>query len=337
MASSEKKIEHLLSLAGLPARESRGDVVARALRTAICLLDADAATCVLASARGKGDRLVLYAGSDTPAAMPSIVETSEALRTLTAERQVLLVPDHSDNPALAAADPCPGVEAGPVLFVPVDQRGGLPAYLAAYRKRGRATYTANETELMMLLSGWLATTLDHQRLAASAERLAIADDLTQIYNARFLRSALRREVRRADRHGQELTVIRVEVDGLEAFGEAHGATRANRLLKDMATVLAGRVRSFDLLGKDGAEGFMAILPQTSAHDALEVAERMRGAIAATAFAPAVAGEVTATFGVASFPHEGHDVDALLAVAERALELGRAKGGNCVATAAKKAA
>src|SRR5262245_57782693 len=132
MASSEKVIEQLLQLSQLPEGGTRADVVARALRTAILLLDADAAVAVLASTRGKGERLVLYAGSDTPAALPSIVDTSEALRTLAEERQALAVPDLSDHPTLAPADACPGVEAGPVLFAPLDQKGGVPAYLSVY-------------------------------------------------------------------------------------------------------------------------------------------------------------------------------------------------------------
>jgi len=330
MASPEKKIEHLLKLSQLEGRASRSEVIARALRTAILLLDADAAVALLASARGQGDRNVLYAGSETPAALPSNIDASEALRMLATERQALLVPDHSDNPELATADPCPGVEAGPVLFVPVDQKGGLPAYLAAYRRRGRAKYTASETELMLLLASWLSVTLENHRLAAGAERLVITDETTQIYNARFLKTALRREVRRADRHGQELSLIRVEIDGVDDWRSEHGAAKTTRMLKDTAAVLAGKVRSFDLLGKDGDTGFMAILPQTCAADAHEVAERMRSAIAA-------AGQVTATFGIAAFPAEGHEIEALLAVADRALEQGRTRGGNCVATAARKAA
>src|SRR5215203_3734550 len=156
MASPEKKIEHLLKLTQVEGRVPRPEIIARALRTAILLLDADAAVALLASARGEGDRLVLYAGSETPAALPSNVDASEAFKSLALERQALLVPDHSDNPEFAAADPCPGVEAGPVLFVPVDQKGGLPAYLAVYRRRGRARYNASETELMLLLASWLS-------------------------------------------------------------------------------------------------------------------------------------------------------------------------------------
>jgi diguanylate cyclase (GGDEF)-like protein len=256
---------------------------------------------------------------------------------LAQDRQVQSVPDLSEHAAFATTDACPGVEAGPVLFVPVDPGATLPGYLAIYRKRGRARATAHETELMLLLAAWLGAALENLRYAATAEKLVLTDDTTQIYNARFLAAALAREVRRADRHGQELSVIRVEVDGLEGFAEAHGKTRTARLLKTFAALLAKQVRSFDLLGKGGEGGFVAILPQTERDHAADVAERMRAAVAGAAFAPLDAGGVTATCGVASFPQDGIDVAALLAVAERALEQGRAKGGNCVNTAARKAA
>ena len=336
MASAEKKIEQLLELALLADRGARTDAVARALRTAIALLDADAAVAVVASSRGDGDRQILYAGSDTPASFPSKPEASEALRILGEERQALSVADLSDQPAFAAADACPGVEAGPVLFAPVDQRAGLPAYVAVYRKRGRARYTQNETELMLLLAGWLGASLECLRLTAGAERLALTDEVTQVYNARFLKTALRREVSRADRHNLELTLVMIEVDGLEAFREAHGKAPANRLLQDMAAVLARQVRSIDLVGRHG-DGFMAILPQTGREDACEVAERMRAAVAAHSILELEPGAVTATFGIAGFPQEGRDADALLAVADRALAEGHGRGGNCVGTPARKAA
>jgi diguanylate cyclase (GGDEF)-like protein len=336
MAASEKSLEHLLQLPVRSATTTRSEVLARALRTAILLLDADAAVAVMATPRGKGERLVLYAGSDTPAALPSIVDTSEALRTLAAERQALQVTDLSDRTEGPSPDACPGVEAGPVLFVPVDAGGTLPAYLAVYRKRGRARCTAQETELLLLLAAWLGAALENLRHSAAAEKLVLTDESTQLYNARFLDSALHRELRRADRHGQELSVVRVRVDALEAFRETHGNARAARLLKRVATILARQVRSFDLLGKDGANEFVAILPQTGRDQATEVAERMRMAIVAATFAPAI-DTLTATFGVSSFPQDGIDADGLRAVAERALEQGSQRGGNCVATAVRKAA
>jgi len=337
MASADKTIDQLLQLSLRPTRATRADSIARALRTAILMLDADAAVAVLATAKGGGERAVLYAGSDTPAALPSIVETSEAARALTAERQALNVADLSDHATFAGADACPGVEAGPVLFVPVEQGGGLAAYLAVYRKRGRARHTAPETQLLVLLAAWLGTSLENLKLLGGAERLALTDDATQVYNARFVHSALQKEIRRAERHGQELAMIQVELDRFDEFQETNGKAAATRMLKAVAGVLGKQVRSFDVLGKDGTHGFLALLPQTGREGALEAAERMRAAIVAWSTAQSELGGVTATLGVACFPHDGVEREALRHVAERGLEHGRHRGGNCVASATRKAA
>jgi len=62
----------------------------------------------------------------------------------------------------------------------------------------------------------------------------VTDGLTEVYNARFLRTALRRELRRASRFGQELSLVLVEPDRLDAFREEHGDLRASGLLKELA-------------------------------------------------------------------------------------------------------
>ncbi|MGH7724804.1 MAG: diguanylate cyclase [Candidatus Eiseniibacteriota bacterium] len=337
MGSPERNIEQLLELGNLAERGTRSELFARALRTAILLMDADAATIVLTSARRRGERLVLYAGSATPAALQLPPDESEVLRGFADARQALSVPDLSDAPTLAESDACPGVEAGPVLFTPVAQRDPLPGYLAVYRKRGRARFNANETQAMLLLAAWLGTSVENLRLSAGTERLAITDDLTEIYNARFLKAALRREVRRANRFSQELSLVVIDVDQIDTFRETNGDLRTHVMLKELATLLAQQVRSFDVLGRYGDDGFMVVLPQTPREGAAEVAERMRAAVEARAFTPAEAGATTVTLGIASFPADGLDLDALLAVADRALEQGRQKGRNCVAMVKRKAA
>lgn len=334
MAAHEKTIEHLLHMSSLAERGSRPEAITRALQAVILLLDAEAAVLVLASPRRRGERLALYAGSDTPASLPLTLQGSAALASLGEKRQALPTPDLSEDAALAEADSCPGVDAGPVLFVPVDQHDPSPAYLAAYRRRGRARFTATETELMLLLAGWLGATLENIRLSAGTERLAITDDAIEIYNARFVKSALKREVRRANRFAQELSLLRIELDDAEASGE--GTSPPSKTRKDVATLLASQVRSFDVLGRNG-DGFLVVLPQTGRDAALDVAERMRASIEGGTFAPAETGRITATIAVATFPQDGNEIEALLAVAERALEQGRLRGGNCVSHGARRVA
>src|SRR6476661_936302 len=104
-------------------------------------------------------------------------------------------------------DTCPGVPAGPALFVPIRGRSSASGYLAVYRARGREPFDDHDARQITLLAAWAGLALENLRLAERVEKLAITDDLTQVYNYRFLKTALRRETRRAHRFGQEMSLI----------------------------------------------------------------------------------------------------------------------------------
>src|SRR5262245_9173688 len=337
MPSPEKAVEILTELSNLVERGTRADILARALRTANALLDPDASSLVLASNQRRGERIVLYAGSDAPATVQLAVDKSDVLRVFVNNKDPLSIPDLKENPGLVAGDSCPGVESGPVLFISVAQRDPLPGYLAVYRKRGRAKFSAAEIQTTLLLAAWLSASLENVRLSTGTERLAITDDLTEIYNFRFVKAALRREAKRANRFHHELSLLAIDADQLAAIRESQGERRGHLLLKEFAAALAQQVRSFDILGRSSGDRFVVVLPQTGLDGACEAAERMRAAIASHDFDTHKKGAITATIGVAAFPQDGLESEALLAVADRALELGRQQGSNCVATALRRAA
>jgi two-component system cell cycle response regulator len=225
------------------------------------------------------------------------------------------------------ADVCPGVDAGPALFAPL--RGRLPGagYLALYRARGAPPFGDGDVRHLALLAAWTAVALENLKLAERVEKLAVTDDLTQVYNYRFLKTALRRELRRASRFGQELSVIMIDVDNLKAYNDRHGHLRGSFLLKRLAQLLGQNLRSFDVVAKYGGDEFTLILPQTAREGAVAVAERVRLAVEATQFPLAARGSITISLGVATFPHDGSDGMSLLRVADRALYRAKLGGRN----------
>jgi diguanylate cyclase (GGDEF)-like protein len=336
MASQDKAFEILLEL-GMPAeRPTRAELLDHALRAALALMDADA-VAILTSSDQRGERLVLHAGSAMTAAIPVPPNGSEVLRNLAGGSQPLVVSDLSEDARFAATDGCPGVEAGPVIFTPLRQRKLHPAYIAAYRGRGRARYTMADIRQMLLLGAWFGAALESLRLSTSTEKIVVTDDLTDVYNYRFLKTALRRELRRASRFGQELSLVMVGVDQFKEFREANGDLRAAVLLKEVAAIVARQMRSFDVLAKRGEDGFVVIVPQTHREGAAELAERMREAVERHAFSLATAGKTTVSFGVASFPQDGSDIKDLVAATEHALQRAKREGSNRVATPASQAA
>lgn len=321
---------------GDPAeRRTQSEVLDLALRTALALLDADA---IALTTKGKREeRMVLHAGSASAAAISMPEDGSEVLRRFAEDCEPLAFAVISDDIRVAAADGCPGVEPGPVLFTPVRRRDAGPGYIAAYRRRARARFTMAETRMMLLLAAWLGSVLDGLRLATGLEKTSVTDPLTGVYGVRYLKTALRREVRRARRYNQELSLVLVDVDRLKVHGEALGTAKGGLLLKELATTLAQQVRSFDVLARCGDDAFMLILPQTGREGATEVAERVRSTVEQHAFAAETTSPVTVSLGVASFPADASAMQDLVAAVQRALKLAKQGGRNRVATPTSKAA
>jgi diguanylate cyclase (GGDEF)-like protein len=337
MTAQDKALELLLELGSPTERQSRIDLLGRALRTAITLMEADAVVIVSPGSRGH-ERVMLHSGSTIPAAIPLPPEGSQVLRNPeSSSGQPLILADLGEDALIAAADGCPGVEAGPVIFTPVRQRSAVPAYIAAFRRRGRARFTMNDTRLMLLLGAWLNTALENLRLSSGSQKLAVTDQATDVYNYRFLKSALRRETRRASRFGHDLSVVQIDVDSLKQLQDELGPLKTNLVLKEMVGVLAEQVRSFDVLARYRQEEFMLVLPQTGRDGASEVAERARTAIERHAFSGCEAGDVTITLGVASYPQDAAGLSDLLRASDRALDQAKQRGRNCVATLSRKAA
>lgn len=332
----DRAVEMLLELGNPAGRRTRTQLLDLALRTTLTLTEGDAAAILTPWSR-RGERMVLHSGSESPATLQLPAKGSQVVRMLTESCQPIALADLTDDKSIAEGDGCPGVEAGPTLFTPLRQRNLGPAYVAAYRRRGRARFTMTDSRLMVLFGSWLGVALDHLRLSTGTEKLAVTDEVTDVYNYRFIKSALNREIRRASRFGQELSLAIVAVDHLEAYQSEHGELRGNLLLKELGSLLDQQVRSFDVLGRYGDDGFMLILPQTGREGAAEVAERARAAVEKKAFSSDAPGKITVSLGVSSFPADGADLNDLVSAADRALSQARSRGTNSVVTLVRKAA
>jgi diguanylate cyclase (GGDEF)-like protein len=161
------------------------------------------------------------------------------------------------------------------------------------------------------------------------------DGLTQIANRRRFDEYLLQEWSRHIRMQQPLSLLICDVDHFKLYNDGYGHQAGDECLKSVAKAISQCYRAGDLVARYGGEEFAMVLPQTNAAGAVQVAERVRSAVAAAALphaASPVCGRVTVSIGVACTtpqPHGPTDARALIEEADRHLYLAKQLGRNQV--------
>jgi diguanylate cyclase (GGDEF)-like protein len=190
---------------------------------------------------------------------------------------------------------------------------------------------AVERETLTALAALAAVAIDRSRLGSTAaersewfERMAHTDPLTGLANERTVGRVLELELARAGRGGDEVSLVMFDIDDFRATNRDGGNEAGDDVLRQVAAVLAESVRLVDTVGRIGGDEFVVVAPGAAGS---VVAERVMRGIAAL---PAVGGRVVSiSAGVARFPDDGEDAQALIAAATAALERARTEGRGTV--------
>lgn len=315
---------------------STSDLLDRVLGIALTLGECDGAAILVARHRAS-ERVTRCGGNAATERHEGTRGVTELTRLLLRSGHAMPIENLASDAIATPEDGCSGVAAGPALFVPLRYHEHSFGYLAVYRKGGEKRFTIDEIHVLSVLAGWTAMALQSRRLSESLKKLAVTDDLTQVYNFRFLKTALRREIKRAGRFHQQLALVMVDVDNLKRYNDRNGHMRGSLLLRELAGLFAQNVRSFDLVAKYGGDEFTLILPQTDREGAMVVAERVRAVVAEHTFPLTTRGAITVSIGVAMFPLDATDPMSLIQASDRALYDAKRKGRNCVETLPEKVA
>ena len=180
--------------------------------------------------------------------------------------------------------------------------------------------------------------LDNALLLKRAEALSVTDDLTHLYNSRYLNLVLRRETKRASRSGRPLSLLFIDLDGFKSINDTHGHLFGSRALVEAAAVIRGSARETDVVSRFGGDEFAVVLPDTGGEGAYAVGERVRERIAAHTFLADDGLDIhlTVSVGVATLPDAAASAEELVQAADKAMYLVKESGKNGIQVAAAPA-
>lgn len=158
----------------------------------------------------------------------------------------------------------------------------------------------------------------------------LKDDLTGLFNFRYLKSQLPQELHRAKRYGATVSVIIFDIDDFKNYNDNHGHIAGNEVLKIFSEVLTNTIRGMDSAVRYGGEEFILILPATRKEGAIMVYERVQKALCEASIKHAASqplGTLSASAGIATFPSDAHEPEKLLEHADAAMYMAKNTGKN----------
>jgi diguanylate cyclase (GGDEF)-like protein len=244
--------------------------------------------------------------------------------------------------AIASAEPpcrtyvavpiCAPAEAADPLM---PQEHPLPAtlgVLALYDRVGGDLFDDADLQTLRTFAGQAGVAVHNVRIHEEAQRLSLTDPLTGLWNYRYLRESLRREVERASRFGRTLTVLVLDLDHFKEVNDTYGHAAGDTVLGEFARRIRIGLREVDVAFRQGGEEFVVLLPETDAYGGAIVAERLGAAVRDQPVRVDGRGSghpedvpVTVSIGVAVYPEHGTTAQQVLDAADDALYVAKRAG------------
>lgn len=224
------------------------------------------------------------------------------------------------------------------LGVPLISRDGNVIGVMTIDHHKPSVYSDYDAEIAFTFAGYAMTAIENATLFEKVNQLAITDELTGLYNRRYLFELGEREFNRARRFHRPLSVIMLDIDHFKHFNDNFGHATGDDVLREVAARTLRNIRDIDLVGRYGGEEFLIFLPETGLDAAISVARRVHQSITHTPV-ETLRGqrEITISLGVIELSEEITGLVSLVDHADAAMYQAKRAGRNRVVSAPENAA
>jgi diguanylate cyclase (GGDEF)-like protein len=233
----------------------------------------------------------------------------------------LVVPDvSSDERFIGKIDKAIHFKTKSLMCVPIRIHDQVLGVLELVNKKTGKAFSKEDLDLLMRLVDLTAIAIERTSLYQKMTELALTDDLTKLFNTRYLNRTIEIEIQRSTRYQTSVSLIFMDVDYFKRINDRYGHLIGSKVLVEMGQLLLRTLRTIDIVARYGGDEFVVVLPQTPPTAATQIAERMRKSIEQNTFLKkeGYALKLTASFGVASYPETAKSKEDLIRLADDAM-------------------
>jgi diguanylate cyclase (GGDEF)-like protein len=204
----------------------------------------------------------------------------------------------------------------------------IGTFMLAHRRR--RAFSNDAREMLGVIGNQVAVAIENAKMYRRMEQMATTDGLTGLTNHRSFQERAAQIVERCARLGKKVSVILTDIDKFKNVNDTYGHPVGDQVIKRVAAVLGANVRKIDLVARYGGEEFCLVLEESDGEGARQLAERIRADMESQQFQTEKGPfKATLSLGVATFPADGRDKQALIDHADQALYAAKRSGRNRV--------
>ncbi len=218
------------------------------------------------------------------------------------------------------------------LAIPVFLRGRIVALLGIGNTKDPFSYRKDDLELLDIFAKQVAIAIENDLLTNKARELAIRDELTGLYNEKFILNRLEEEIKRAVLYQRPCSFLVFNIDDLGLYRQINGDLAAEETIKKIGKTIESNVTAVDRVARLSGDSFAVILPEKNKKQANTIAEALKQRVEVFGIAGGKGyphNFVTVSGGVGENPIDGVTADDLIKKATSALSEAKSKGKNTV--------